>query len=59
MLIYIDDFVGCEGSYLDTWKAFDTLLDICAKLGVALTPDKCLPLAVDVLCSGSTSTPQR
>ena len=58
-LVYVDDFVGCEATYLDARRAFDALIDICAELGLALAPDKCLPLAVNVIGSGSTWTPWR
>ena len=37
-LVYVDDFVGCETSYLDARKAFEALVGLCAELGVALAP---------------------
>ena len=52
MHVYVDDFVGCEGNYLDTRKAFEALFDICAEVGIALIPDKCLPPSVDVVWLG-------
>ena len=44
-LVYVDDFVGCEATYLDARKAFEALISICVELGVALAlaPEKCVP----------------
>ena len=42
VLVYVDNTRG----------VFNALLDICARLGVALAPDKYLPLAVAVIWLG-------
>ena len=52
VLVYIDDFIRCEGNYLNGRKAFDALLDICAELGIALAPNKYLPPVIDVVWLG-------
>ena len=41
-LVYVDDFVTAR-------RAFDALVGLCAGLGVALAPEKCVPPAVDVV----------
>ena len=46
-LVYVDDFVGCEATYLNARRAFHALASLCAELGIALTPKKCVPPAID------------
>ena len=50
-LVYVDDFVGCETTYLDARRAFDALVSICA-VALAVAPEKCMPPAVDVVWLG-------
>ena len=49
LLVYVDDFIGCEGHYL---VAFDALLTLCAEQGVALALDKCVLPAVRLIWLG-------
>ena len=51
-LVYVDDFIGVEGSYLDAMKAFDAFLEICKRLSIDLSPDKCQPPTMKLVWLG-------
>ena len=42
VMVYVDDFVGCEASLARVCKAFDCPRAICGRLGLRLAADKCV-----------------
>ena len=45
-LVYVDDFIGVELTYLEAVKAFDCFINICEALGIELAKNKCHPPSV-------------
>lgn len=43
VLAFLDDFAGCESSYVKAMAAYDYFITLTTSLGLKLSMDKCQP----------------